>query len=170
MLPVRKVLCTTDFSDPSYHGVRTADEIARHFGAELIVVHITNPVPVPSIEEVSASTTRPFDIEGYKRMLRESAGMKLKSAVWNACREPETVRRILREGNPAERIVAVADEEGVDLIVTATHGHTGVRRFMLGSTAEKVVRTAHRPVLTVHLEDEASWVPRAKPSGDGSSE
>lgn len=155
MLPVKKVLCTTDFSDPSYHGVRTADEMARHFGAELIVVHITNPVPVPTVEEVSASTTRPFDIEGYKRMLKESAATKLKSAVWCACASPERVRRILCEGNPAERIVAIADEEDVDLIVTSTHGHTGVRRFMLGSTAEKVVRTAHRPVLTVHMGDES---------------
>jgi nucleotide-binding universal stress UspA family protein len=59
------------------------------------------------------------------------------------------VRTVVLQGNPADQIVELAESEKVDMIVTATHGWTGWRRFIFGSVAEKMVRTAGCPVLTV---------------------
>ena len=59
---------------------------------------------------------------------------------------------VVRRGRPGEEIVAYADEIGADLIVMGTHGHGGVERYLLGSTAEKVIRTAPIPVMTIRAE------------------
>jgi len=149
MLPIRKILCTTDFSDPSYRGVRTADELARHFDAELIVVHVTHAIPVP-ISGDSVLLAHPLDVEEHRLLLANHAMDSLDKAVRSACQQPILVRQVVRHGVPADEIVALAAEEGIDLIVIATHGHTGLHRFILGSVTERVVRTASCPVLTVH--------------------
>lgn len=162
MLPIRKILCTTDFSDPSYKGIRRADELARHFDAELIAVHVTHPIPVPVASD-SVLLAHSFDIDEHRRVMEAHAIKYLDAAIESACAHADAVRRVLRHGNPADEIVALAVEAGVDLIVISTHGHTGLHRMLLGSVTERVVRTAPCPVLTVHMGEEGE---RAAPCFD----
>ena len=121
----RQILFATDFSAASDHACRTAIEFARHFRAQLHVVHIVPPAtdPIPS-----------------KASLAEvMAAMPSDLAVTS-----ETLN-----GLPARQIVAYARRAGIDLIVLGTHGRTGVSHAIVGSVAEAVVRRARCRVLVV---------------------
>jgi len=144
MLPVRLILAPTDFSDISVKTVASASELAEHFGADLVIVHVIPPVPtLPSDPNYS------FEVPAYQEALRESAQRRLQEAVQTQVTGAVHSRTLVSHGDPAREIVRIAAEESVDLIVIATHGLTGWQHIVFGSVAEKVVRTAKCPVLTV---------------------
>ncbi len=121
----RQMMLATDFSECSDAAARVAAEYARQLGARLHLVHVVWPLTDPT----------------PRAHLDRLAG-ELGPAV--------PVVTAIESGIPtAERIVQYADRHGVDLIVMGTHGRTGVSRVLLGSVAERVVRTASCPVLTV---------------------
>jgi len=143
----KRVLFATDFSSGSEHALETATSFARHYGAELLMVHVVtvwdydpaNPEwrfpPLPA-EHVS-------EIESHGRD-------RLEESEQSVAGEGLQVRTLLVRGfDPGLEIVRTAEEEGADLIVMATHGRTGVSHLVIGSTAEKVVRYAACPVITV---------------------
>lgn len=145
MLPFKKILCPTDFSEPSYDAIKAAGELAYHFESELCVIHVVPPVPmVPIGTEPSG-----FNVPLYQQELEASSKKSLEKVVNQLEAEALKVRLIVLRGNPADEIVRTADEEDADLIVIATHGRTGLDRLIFGSVAEKVVRFAKCPVLTV---------------------
>jgi nucleotide-binding universal stress UspA family protein len=158
MLPVKKILCPTDFSEPSFEGLKAADELASHFSAELFLVHVIASVPVASASSFPGGAGAPtgFDIAAYQKELEEAAKKKLQEVVKNKTSKELKVRPMLTEGAAANEIVRFADEKKVDLIVIATHGETGWRHLIFGSVAEKVVREAKCPVLTVRAPEEES--------------
>jgi nucleotide-binding universal stress UspA family protein len=144
MLPFRKIIAPTDFSEPASAGVEAAAELATAYSAELILVYAVPRLPlVPAPHGAGAAGQVALEQD-----IRESAKKALGEAVG---RLPEGVaaRHRVLSGDPAGQIVQVAVEEGADLIVMATHGETGWRRFVSGSVAEKVVRLAECPVLAV---------------------
>lgn len=144
MLPIRRILAPTDFSDISVETVASASELAEHFGAELLIVHVIPPVPtLPSDPHYS------FEVPAYQEALRESAERQLQAAVKAQVTSVIRSRTLVSHGDPAREIVRIAAEESVDLIVIATHGLTGWQHIVFGSVAEKVVRTARCPVLAV---------------------
>lgn len=143
MLPFKKILCPTDFSEPSYEALEAANELALHFSAELILVHV-----VPAIPIVPAPTT--FEVPLYEEELRRSAEKSLQEVREQRVAKGLQAHTFVVRGEAAHEIVRIAAEEKVDLIVIATHGVTGWRRFIFGSVAEKVVRLAPCPVLTIH--------------------
>ncbi len=144
MLPVTKILCPSDFSEPSLAAMDTAAELARHFKASLVVLHVVSPVPpVPSGQVVG-----PFDVDAYESELWEDSRQALKDLAQGRLGGIRAKLRI-ESGDPATRIVDIAADEKAGLIVIATHGQTGWRRLVFGSVAEKVVRLAACPVLTV---------------------
>jgi nucleotide-binding universal stress UspA family protein len=145
MLPFKKILCPTDFSEPSYEAIRTAGELAFHFGSELCVLHVVPPVPVvPLGAEPSA-----FDISLYEQELETSSRKSLQEIMNQIEWKDLKVRLIAVRGNAADEIMRIAEEENVDLIVIATRGRTGSDRLIFGSVAERVVRLAKCLVLTV---------------------
>lgn len=146
MLPFKKILCPTDFSEPSYEALKVANEWALHFSSELFVVHVVAPVPL-----VPAAPTVPvtFNVLEYQQELEISSRKTLEGLVKKRVPEKIWVRTIVVLGDPADQIVKIADEEKVDLIVIATHGQTGWRRLVFGSVTEKVVRLTPQPVLTI---------------------
>jgi universal stress protein A len=146
MLPFKKILCPTDFSEPSYEALKVANELALHFSSELFVVHVVAPVPL-----VPAAPTVPvtFNVLEYQQELEISSRKTLEGLVKKRVPEKIWVRTIVVLGDPADQIVKIADEEKVDLIVIATHGQTGWRRLVFGSVTEKVVRLTPEPVLTI---------------------
>ncbi|MFO7867153.1 MAG: universal stress protein [Candidatus Aminicenantes bacterium] len=150
-MEVKKILCPTDFSEPSYKAVKAAGDLAEKFSAELILLHVVSPVPLPS------ATTPPsgFNVSLYQDELKKSAEKSL-----NEIKEKYVSSRVnadskIIHGHPADRITKTAEDENYDMIVIATHGLTGLKHLVFGSVAEKVVRTSSVPVLTIRAPEES---------------
>ena len=147
MLPVKNILCPTDFSDPSYEALKAADELAAHFGAAL---HIINVVPlVPIVEAPIGVESASFNVASYQQELEGQAQKSLKNLAEQKITRGVTAVTEVLIGNAAGEVIRYAGEKGVDLIVIATHGLSGWRRFISGSTTEQIVRQASCPVLTI---------------------
>jgi universal stress protein A len=151
MLPVKRILCPTDFSEPSYEGLKAANELAEHFSAELCLVHVVAPVPMPMAQ--APAVPEAFNVASYRTELEASAQRSLHEVVEQKLPKELRVRQIIGHGEAASEIVRIAEEETVDLIVIATHGLTGWRHLIFGSVAEKVVRLATAPVLTIRVSE-----------------
>jgi nucleotide-binding universal stress UspA family protein/archaellum component FlaC len=145
MLPFKKILCPTDFSESSYEAIKTAGEIAFHFGSELCVLHVVSPVPVVPV----GAEPLAFNVSLYEQELETFSKKSLQEIINQIEWKNLKVRLIVLRGNAADEIVRTAEEENIDLIVIATRGRTGLDRLIFGSVAEKVVRLAECPVLTV---------------------
>ena len=145
MLPIQRILCPTDFSEPSFAALEVAAELARVFGAEIVVVHVLTPIPVAEIPALHAG----FNVDRYQEVLGESLRRALDELIATRLGGTATVRGVLVVGHPAAEIVRVGHEEGADLIVLSTHGRSGVGHLLFGSVAERVVRSARCPVLTI---------------------
>lgn len=142
----RKILLCTDFSENSRPARQYALEFAVKFDAKLIILHVVNSsrLGYPAFE-----VGVPFDLQAVLKAIEESV-QKNFAEIGEDCRKAvKDVETASRIGVPANEIVRFADEESVDLIVMGTHGWTGLKHLVLGSTAENVVRTAACPVLTV---------------------
>ena len=145
MFPLRKILCPTDFSEPSLLAIKAAIELAEQSDAEIILIHAVSPLPASP----QPGAMLAFDTAAYlQEMLahgRDSANRLIKEKV------PDRVpaRSLVLVGNPSDEIIRAAEDEAVDLVVIATHGLTGWRRFLFGSVAERVVRLSPCPVLTI---------------------
>lgn len=146
MLPVTRILCPTDFSQAAEAGVKAAAELAGHFRSAVRLVHVIAPIP-PMAHSAGVALT--YDIPGYIAELKKTARDSLDEIMAGPEFEPLDVTASVEEGEPARAIVETAAREDVDMIVIATHGESGWRRFVFGSVAERVVRLAEQPVLTV---------------------
>ena len=147
-MKLKRILAPTDFSPPSLAAVDDAAALAREFDAELILLFVHEPPyvgPEPDPYAVSAS----FRLLFAER--RRVAVEKMATLYKKLERRRAKCRAVISEGNPAAEILAVARKRKADLIVMATHGRSGPKRLLLGSVAEKVVRGATCPVLTVRI-------------------
>jgi len=152
MLPFRSILCPTDFSDHSYLALDAATELARHFQAELLLVHVI----VPSVESsvipgavMASNILQPAE-------MRAATGETLSQIRKQRIPDNMPVREFVLEGAAADEISRKAGEENADLIVMGTHGLTGWRHLVFGSVAEKVVRLSACPVMTVPDPEKSS--------------
>lgn len=143
MLPIRTILCPTDFSPPALAAVRTASELAVHFGAELCLAYVVPTIPLPT-----SDPAYDFELPQYEKILHEDAVKKLRD-LRDEVASTVPVRTVVGHGQAADEIVMIAEREHPDLIVIATHGSTGLRHLVFGSVAEKVVRLAPCAVLVV---------------------
>jgi nucleotide-binding universal stress UspA family protein len=146
MTPYRRILCPTDFSPTAESAVRNAAGLAQAFGAELVLLHVLPQAHYP-LRGLGMAEAIPH----LQQELHTRAQERLKAALGAIGPVGGTgkVRTELRDGEAYEGILACARDLGADLIVMGTHGHTGLRHALLGSTAERVVRLAECPVLTV---------------------
>uniref|UniRef100_A0A7C3UZV1 Universal stress protein n=1 Tax=Desulfobacca acetoxidans TaxID=60893 RepID=A0A7C3UZV1_9BACT len=148
MLPVKRILVPTDFSEPAKAAFQTAVELARHFSSQLLLVHAVPPVPVPYEPMISPAPS--FDITSYLQELINGSKQTLETYAREHVPPGVAATTSVSAGDPAFEILRLAQELEADLIVIATHGRGGWRRFLFGSVAEKVVREAECPVLVVH--------------------
>ena len=147
MLPFKKIVCPTDFSEPACKAIKAAGEMAEKFSAELILLHVVGPVPVLETPTGLAG----FDVAAYQQELSDSAKASLQNRVEKHVSESVNVRSMVVHGEAAHEIVRVANEEGADLIVLSTHGESGWRHRIFGSVPDKVIRLAECPVLMIHM-------------------
>jgi len=141
---IKKVLVPIDFSDYSKSSLRYAVNFAKQFNAEIFLVYVVEPVIYPPDFSMGQIAIPSVNAEWDERAREE-----LKNLAKTEIPEGVKVKTILKNGKPFLEIIDTASEENIDLIIIATHGHSGVEHILFGSTAEKVVRKAPCPVLTL---------------------
>lgn len=129
---IRRILAPTDFSPSSLAALPYAEEMARRFDAELLLLYVDF---APSIYDPSQDET--------------ASKAAIERAAEALCGRGVLARPVYRRGAAADEIVRSAAEEHADVIVMATHGRTGLAHALMGSVAESVLRGAACPVLTV---------------------
>jgi nucleotide-binding universal stress UspA family protein len=144
MLSWNRICCAVDFSAPSREALRVAAELATRLDGKLTVLHVRD---VPSVPVAEIAAVPPH--QDVERARYESARLLEGARLEAEAIAPGRVAAELLEGEPAWEIVKYAAARGTDLLVLGTHGRTGVRRFIMGSIAERVLREASCPVLAV---------------------
>jgi universal stress protein A len=142
MPTITRILVATDFSDAADEALRYATVLAERLGARLSLVHVVDPfAQALSWEgELSLSTEMPAEVvEGIQRQFSRRAPIMGHAVAITS----------IVTGVTSSAIVDHARDNGIDLIVMGTHGRHGMAHLLLGSVAERVVRTASCPVLTV---------------------
>jgi nucleotide-binding universal stress UspA family protein len=149
MTRIKTILVPTDFSAASKQALRYACGLADAFGASLHLLHVTeNPfIPGGYMEFYAA----PPDLLAQ---LERDALRLLETSLTAEERERYNVVLVSRIGAPAQQILDyLAERTNIDLVVMGTHGRGAIARLMMGSVAERVVRAAPRPVLTIRPDD-----------------
>ena len=144
-----RILVPTDFSETAAHAMRHASDLALRSGARLIVIYVDSFLPPIDV----TATIGGWDDSLFRQLRDRAEGQLQREAAANidALVPCETIVRVAR---PVEGIVAQARESEAELIVMGTHGRSGVRRLILGSVTEAVMRKAETPVLAVPPETE----------------
>jgi len=142
-MPFERILVATDFSDSSQQALEHALRIAEKFGSELTLVH--------SWEAPDYSYAAGLYFAGdVVAPIERAAAARLEQALTQLKLRFPAAKSMLRAGVPWEEVLSATSQINADLIVMGTHGRRGLERALLGSVAEKVVRMAQVPVLTVH--------------------
>ncbi|MCA9074847.1 MAG: universal stress protein [Planctomycetaceae bacterium] len=155
MIKLKRVMAATDFSECSDHALRYACEFAEAFGAELHLVNITEP-PAAAYSEFGIGYV---GVDQLNDDLKAGAEAKLETLPSSPWKEKLNVVRKAILGSTFVELVQYAKSEDIDLIVMGTHGRGAIAHMLMGSTAEKVVRKAPCPVLTVRPTDHEFVMP-----------
>lgn len=145
MIPIRTILAPTDFSSHADAALRYACGLAETFSARLHLLHVLNEVVPVGPDPLMASVLPP----DYYRETEADSHAALAKKLDPAWGRPAAVETSVHWGQPVDVVVEYARTHGIDLIVIATHGRTGLSHVLLGSVAERIVREAPCPVLTV---------------------
>jgi universal stress protein A len=159
---ISKILVATDFSDDSNYALTYAIELAQRFSAELVVLHVDQPLAPVMVSELSPG----LDMGAMNRIAEEQRLLALRELdkITDRLRERGLkARALLRVGAPFLEIVTQSEE--FDMIVIGSHGRTGLAHVLMGSVAERVVRKSHCPVLTVRHPDRKFKHPLDKDKG-----
>jgi nucleotide-binding universal stress UspA family protein len=148
---VRSILVPMDFSEHSRAALRYARELAATYEARLEVVHVIEEEVMPVVYGLDA-------VAPPTEQVHKQAAQALRTLITEEI-GTEQVATTVTIGHPAAEVLTYATAHEVDLIVIATHGRTGLKHFLMGSVAEKVVRMAPCPVFTVKSFGKA-WVPQ----------
>ena len=147
MIKIDKVLFPTDFSEHSEHALSYALSFAKEYGAKLYVLHV--------IEDVQyLANAYMFDVPVMPSFadIEQSRLKEMQEFIERVITDPAIeIEKAIKRGRPFIEIIRTAREEDVDLIVIATHGRSGLEHVFFGSVAEKVVRKAPCPVLSIRM-------------------
>ena len=144
MVAIKNILVATDFSEPSGVALAYGRDLARNYDARLHVLHVVEDVMLRNTPEVG------FIGVDLQRDAEDLARRELDKLIReDDRRELNAIGTVTCAANAAAAIVDYAKTHSIDLIVTGTHGRGTVKHFLMGSVAERVVRTAPCPVLTV---------------------
>lgn len=146
MKPITKILTAVDFSENSDFAFDYALTLAAQFNAELTIMHVINE-PV----DLRGFYVPHISFEQLEKEIEEGAVRMMESFCSTRAGDFTNYKTVIVTGIPYDEITAAAERLDVSLIVLGTHGRTGLDRLLFGSTAERVVRSAGCPVLTVRL-------------------
>jgi nucleotide-binding universal stress UspA family protein len=148
MIPFKKILVPVDFGPASNEALKAAVELAKHDGAELVLVHVWE-IPTYSYAAMDYAAA---DLLGP---VRDAAQAQLTETLARVRKDVPGATGTLEHGLPWHEVLAAIERTQPDLVVMGTHCRKGVRRMLLGSVAEKIVRASPAPVLTMHEPPEA---------------
>ena len=143
-IQLKRILVPIDFSVHSKNALTYAISFAKLFNAELLLIYVVEPAIYPA--DFSFGQVALPQIENE---LRDRGKKELEQLLITHIGGKVSARTMVCTGKPFLEIIRAAKEEDADLIIIATHGHTGVEHMLFGSTAEKVVRKAPCPVLSL---------------------
>lgn len=150
MKPFDKILIAIDFSENSEHAFEYAMTLAKQFQAELTILHVINePVDLRGfyVPHISFEQLEKEIEEGAQKMMEQFCQARMGDFT--------NYQTAIVTGIPNEEIIRKAADTGASLIVLGTHGRTGLDHIIFGSTAERVVRSAACPVLTIRMPGKA---------------
>jgi nucleotide-binding universal stress UspA family protein len=142
MIELNHILVPTDFSKSGRNALKYAVTLADEFGSAVHLLHVVEPIP-PGV------LMSRIPMEDFRTNLMENAQQQMDELrnLWSEYNFPVT--EVIKEGNPFVEIIQFARENDVDLIILGTHGRGAIQHALMGSVAEKTVRKAPCPVLTV---------------------
>lgn len=152
MSKLKKILCPVDLTSEAASVAHEAASLAQQVGAELLLVHVMNEPAFAMTDPMLG----PGEMTGYAlpalaEEYRDEMNKRLHRLGAKLETPGLTVTMRLIRGSVHESIVEAAEQEHADMIVMATHGRSGIQHLLLGSVAERVVRTAKVPVMTLRL-------------------
>jgi len=143
-LGIKSILVPIDFSEHSKNALKYAIPLAEEFEATLHLVYVVEPTIYPADLGFGQVV-----LPGVEDELRQKGAEELRSLIEREIGSRVKASSAVRTGNPHQEILAEAEEMDVNLIIVATHGHSGVEHMLFGSTADRIVHHAKCPVLTV---------------------
>lgn len=147
------ILVATDFSDSAHEALIAALRIAERIDASIELLHVWEPSGVIPIETLLSEVGATGAPRSLGEIARREAQLRLQQLAASVKRPPNVkITSRVEVGRPDELIVALVEQGVCDMVVMGTHGRRGVGRLMMGSVAERVVRNAPCPVLTVRYE------------------
>ncbi len=152
-IQIETILVPTDFSDNAAVAYPYAEILAKRFAARILMVHVADVPYYPVGPGQFAIGWERLEIDLMENVQREFERIRPTFG------DDIEVETLMREGPPFLEIVRLANERDASLIVMSTHGHTGIKHLLMGSTAEKVVRKASCPVLTMHPGERSFVLP-----------
>lgn len=144
----KKILVPVDFSKDSLQGLNYAKAMAKEFGSTLVLLHSVHFQYYVTSDEYAR-----YDLPLLMRQTEEAARKQMRELERQTDWEGTKVETLIEAGHPGQQICDRAKDHGVDFIVTSTHGATGLKHVLVGSTAEFFVRHAYCPVLVVPSHD-----------------
>ena len=148
MTAIRNVLVATDFSDSAAAALQYGRELARTCQARLHIMHIVDDIRWRSLDMTPSLTA------SVQESLEAAAESQIQALVTKDDRTQLHAVEVVETGiAPAESLIEYAKATAIDIIVVGTRGQSGIPRLLLGSVAERIVRLAPCPVLTVHTEE-----------------
>jgi len=145
-MAIKRILVPVDFSRDSLKALAYAKDFAKLFGAELSILYVVEPIYYATPADMYVTTPNLSMLLDEQRRIGEQQLARLGA---DLKKKGQRARTTLKTGAPAQVIVDTAKSARADLIIMATHGRTGLAHILMGSVAEKVVRSARCPVLTV---------------------
>lgn len=156
MVAIKNILVATDFSEPSRVAMAYGRDLARSYNARLHVMHVVDDIMMRYSPDAG------FMLPSMQEDLEKAARADLEKEISDEDRRQLSAMAVTRTGTSvADAICEYARSNAIDLIVTGTHGRGAVKHFLMGSVAERVVRVAPCPVLTVHARERDFIVPDA---------
>lgn len=155
MIKLNTILFPTDLSDAAAEAMLYACSLAEQYGAELHVLSVVQDVTLVSPDPTNPWVIPASSLDEVKDSVSEAL-LKIPDPQWSV---GKNIVRTVKVGAPFLEIIRYAKEQNIDLIVIGTHGRTGLSHVLLGSVAEKVVRKAPCPVLSVHPKDHQFVMP-----------
>lgn len=144
---LKKILVPLDFSKCSLKALHYAVAFARQFNASITLLYVVQPYYLPG------DFAGGVDYVALEKEIEKNSRRELTALADKHIGNKASHQVLLQSGRPVDQICRVADDLNIDLIIISTHGHTGLKHVVLGSTAENVVRHAPCPVLTVRVEE-----------------
>jgi len=147
-MKIERILFPIDFSEGSKDALDYAISLSKEYNAKLFLIHVVHDISMSAGWQVAH-----IRIDELYREMVESAKKEMERFCRNELRGHENIEPIVVRGIPDEEILKAARDKKIDIIVIGTHGRTGIDRILFGSTAEKVVRKAPCPVLSVRIPE-----------------